>query len=298
MKTRFWILLFLSIAVVCAGLSIWLLGGKAETTAEVYSDGKLVQTIDLAVDGEYRIESGGGWNILTVSGGKIAVTSASCPTQDCVHHAAADHGAPIVCLAEPARRAVQHAVRAGCPARLDPADILRNFLQDLPCLHRVVRPHSDIAQRHHADKPPVLLHRQTPHLASRAIRRAASSTLRSGSAARTRRVMISATRVRSGSSPAATQRTTISRSVTMPRSRPSRLHTGSAPMLCCDRSRAATATVSSGEMAMIRRLMTSLTCIAVPSLIKTGLPRRCRDRRSFLLVWERGRQIIPVLSYL
>ena len=56
MKTRFWILLFLSIAVVCAGLSIWLLGGKAETTAEVYSDGKLVQTIDLAVDGEYRIE--------------------------------------------------------------------------------------------------------------------------------------------------------------------------------------------------------------------------------------------------
>ena len=51
MKTRFWILLFLSIAVVCAGLSVWLLGGKAETTAEVYSDGKLVQTIDLAVDG-------------------------------------------------------------------------------------------------------------------------------------------------------------------------------------------------------------------------------------------------------
>lgn len=47
MKTRFWILLFLSIAVVCAGLSVWLLGGKAETTAEVYSDGKLVQTIDL-----------------------------------------------------------------------------------------------------------------------------------------------------------------------------------------------------------------------------------------------------------
>ena len=55
MKTRFWILLFLAIAVVCAGLSVWLLGGRAETTAEVYSDGKLVQTIDLAVDCEYRI---------------------------------------------------------------------------------------------------------------------------------------------------------------------------------------------------------------------------------------------------
>lgn len=113
MKTRFWILLFLAIAVVCAGLSVWLLGGKAETTAEVYSDGALVQTIDLAVDGEYRIESGGGWNILTVSGGKIAVTSASCPTQDCVHHAAADHGAPIVCL--PNRLVVQFST----PSELD-----------------------------------------------------------------------------------------------------------------------------------------------------------------------------------
>ena len=68
MKTKFWILLFLAIAVVCAGLSVWLLGGRAETTAEVYSDGKLVQTIDLAVDGEYRIESCGGWNILTEIG--------------------------------------------------------------------------------------------------------------------------------------------------------------------------------------------------------------------------------------
>ena len=113
MKTRFWILLFLAVAVVCAGLSVWLLGGRAETTAEVYSDGKLVQTIDLAVDGEYRIESCGGWNILTVSGGKIAVTSASCHTQDCVHHAAADHGAPIVCL--PNRLVVQFST----PSELD-----------------------------------------------------------------------------------------------------------------------------------------------------------------------------------
>ena len=30
MKTRFWILLFLSIAVVCSGLSIWLLGSASD----------------------------------------------------------------------------------------------------------------------------------------------------------------------------------------------------------------------------------------------------------------------------
>ena len=113
MKTKFWILLFLAIAVVCAGLSAWLLGGKAETTAEVSPLGMLELTIDLAVDGEYRIESGGGWNTLTVSGGKIPVTSASCPTQDCMHHAAADHGAPIVCL--PNRLVVQFST----PSELD-----------------------------------------------------------------------------------------------------------------------------------------------------------------------------------
>ena len=39
-----------------------------------------------------------------------------------------------------------------------------------------------------------------------------------------------------------------------------------------------------------------LHCSPLPD--KNRLPRRCRDRRSFLLVWERGRQIIPVLSYL
>ena len=111
MKTKFWILLFLAIAVVCAGLSVWLLGGRAETTVEVYSDGKLVQTIDLAVDGEYRIESGGGWNVLTVSGGKIAVTSASCPTQDCVRTGRVTRpGQSIVCL--PARVSVTLAGRA------------------------------------------------------------------------------------------------------------------------------------------------------------------------------------------
>ena len=40
MKTRFWILLFLSIAVVCAGLSIWLLGGKAEDDPENGENGE------------------------------------------------------------------------------------------------------------------------------------------------------------------------------------------------------------------------------------------------------------------
>ena len=35
---------------------------------------------------------------IAVRDGKIAVTDASCASRDCVRHAPADHGAPIVCL--------------------------------------------------------------------------------------------------------------------------------------------------------------------------------------------------------
>ena len=101
MKTKFWILLFLAIAVVCAGLSVWLLGGRAETTVEVYSDGKLVQTIDLAVDGEYRIDRlrrEDRRHIGLLSHAGLRASRRGGPRRA--------HRLP----AEPARRAVQHAV--------------------------------------------------------------------------------------------------------------------------------------------------------------------------------------------
>lgn len=99
MKTKSWIFLFSAFAVLCATLSaVLFLGGRSASTAVVYSDGIAVQTLDLSVDGEYRIEYGKGWNILTVRDGKISVTTASCASQDCVHHAPASSGAPIVCL--------------------------------------------------------------------------------------------------------------------------------------------------------------------------------------------------------
>lgn len=99
MKTKAWVLLFSFLALLLAGLSaVFLLGGESADFAEVYSDGKLVMRVDLSEDAEYRVEYGDAWNLLTVSDGKIAVTSASCSAHDCVRHAPADHGAPIVCL--------------------------------------------------------------------------------------------------------------------------------------------------------------------------------------------------------
>ena len=99
MKTKYWILIFSVLAVLCIVLTLlFFCTGKAEDRALVYSDGELVQTIDLTENGEYTIKSGDDWNVLTVEDGKIRVSSSSCKNQDCVRQGASNHGAPIVCL--------------------------------------------------------------------------------------------------------------------------------------------------------------------------------------------------------
>lgn len=86
------------LAAVCLALSFFLSSGGGKSTAEVYSGGRLVLTIDLSENGTYRIDYGADWNLLTVRDGKLCVSSASCASQDCVRHGAANSGAPIVCL--------------------------------------------------------------------------------------------------------------------------------------------------------------------------------------------------------
>lgn len=96
MKTRTWLLIFGSVALVCT--AALLIPHKAAKTAEVRSDGKVLYTLDLSKGGEYRVEHGEDWNLLVVENGKIRVDAASCASQDCVRRGAADGGAPIVCL--------------------------------------------------------------------------------------------------------------------------------------------------------------------------------------------------------
>ena len=115
MKTRTWIILFAALAVVCAGLSLFFFcAGDASRYAEVYSDGELVLTLDLQVDGTYRVGTADQWNVLTVENGKVSVSEASCPSQDCVRHLPSDRGAPIVCL--PNRMVIKFADEAGYDA--------------------------------------------------------------------------------------------------------------------------------------------------------------------------------------
>ena len=93
MKTRTWILIVTVLSVVCVGLSLFFFcAGDASRYAEVYSDGELILTLDLQVDGTYRIGTADQWNVLTVENGRVSVSEASCPSQDCVRHPPSDSG--------------------------------------------------------------------------------------------------------------------------------------------------------------------------------------------------------------
>ena len=71
-------------------------------TACIYSNGKLIKTIDLRNDGEqsFTVSSAdGGYNTITVKDGSISVTDADCPDKICVKTAPISDGIQsIVCM--------------------------------------------------------------------------------------------------------------------------------------------------------------------------------------------------------
>ena len=100
MKTKTWIVILSVILAACLGLSIpFLLPGEAADYAEILSDGRVLHTVDLHVDRQIRIDSpDGGYNVITVKSGAIAVTEATCPDHYCMHRGYCNSGAQIVCL--------------------------------------------------------------------------------------------------------------------------------------------------------------------------------------------------------
>lgn len=99
MKTRYWILLFSLVAILCIFLSVYFFFGMNNSDrAYVYSDGSLVMTLSLDENGEYTIPIGEDWNTVTVQDGKIAVTDSSCASHDCIKRGFCSGGAPLVCL--------------------------------------------------------------------------------------------------------------------------------------------------------------------------------------------------------
>ncbi len=99
MKTKSWILLLAGILAVCTVLSmLLLLPGERAGYAQVYSEGKLIYTLDLSVDREVTVSTVRGSNVVTVRDGSIAVTAASCPDGHCMKRGFCSSGMQIVCL--------------------------------------------------------------------------------------------------------------------------------------------------------------------------------------------------------
>lgn len=71
-------------------------------TACIYSDGKLIKTVDLhsAEEQSFTVNSAdGGYNVITVKDGSISVKDADCPDKICVMTAPISDGIqPIVCM--------------------------------------------------------------------------------------------------------------------------------------------------------------------------------------------------------
>lgn len=99
MSARRWAALFLALAAVLTGLSVWLLRPAEAGAAQVWLDGQQIAVLPLTEDTELLIElPGGGYNRIVVSGGCVAVAEADCPDGICVARGPVQGGAPVVCL--------------------------------------------------------------------------------------------------------------------------------------------------------------------------------------------------------
>lgn len=99
MKTKIWLLIIAAILLLCVGLSLlFFLPAEKATRAEIWSEGKLLETVDLSVDRELEVTSSNGVNVITVKDGAIAVTHADCPDGYCMKRGFCDGGVQIVCL--------------------------------------------------------------------------------------------------------------------------------------------------------------------------------------------------------
>ena len=98
MKTRTWVILFAGVFVAAICSALLLLPREKATRAEIWSDGRLMEAVELREDRELTVETEKGMNIISIRGGKIAVTEADCPDGYCMKRGFCSGGAQIVCL--------------------------------------------------------------------------------------------------------------------------------------------------------------------------------------------------------
>jgi len=100
-STRFWLVVLGAIIILSAAAALLLMQAPA-SQASIYSDGALMQKLDLTGVAEpftLTIEGGGGFNIIAVERGRIRISDADCPDGSCVRQGWVSGGVtPIVCL--------------------------------------------------------------------------------------------------------------------------------------------------------------------------------------------------------
>ncbi len=102
-KTRTWILLFSSLALLCVAAILLLNGVRGAAVSEIVRNGEVVRRIDLSrvIAAEtFTIEDGdGGYNVITVEPGRIRVEEANCPNRVCVRYGwLSKSRIPILCI--------------------------------------------------------------------------------------------------------------------------------------------------------------------------------------------------------
>ena len=99
MKTKAWVCIIGVIVLLCLGLSLWLLQpGQSAAAVRVISEGEVLYTLPLSTDTQIEVTTHRGTNLVTVKGGKVAVTEADCPDGYCMARGYCSGGTQIVCL--------------------------------------------------------------------------------------------------------------------------------------------------------------------------------------------------------
>ena len=93
-------LLIIPLLVAISALSFFLLSPGGGSYVEVYADGELIKVMPLSTDAEFIYQhEEGSKNVITVKGGKVAVTYADCADKICMQYPATDRaGSTIICL--------------------------------------------------------------------------------------------------------------------------------------------------------------------------------------------------------
>ena len=98
-----WVRLFGYPAIVIIAMAVMILTAPAGETANIYQDGRLIETVDLSKVAEpytFTVTCENGSNVIAVEPGRISVQSADCHDLACVGRGwIYERGAsPVVCL--------------------------------------------------------------------------------------------------------------------------------------------------------------------------------------------------------